>query len=399
MDLDNNDIICNKFKKHADCYYINDIYHIFNSSIDSKKYNKILSSFINNFLFIVSMILSYFLLLFNLFFEYKIDYNNKIAIARVYRTKVKISRVHKNIQFIEDDIKNYDFTIYRIGPKLYRFKFLINSYFKLCIRDFRRVKEILNDEDINFSQKILFRIAKRIPHTIVYYNSMEYIMSNYNLLDIYTGQMRDRFALIEERLSNKYKKRLICIPHGIESTKDMPVGYIGDVFYCSSPQMASKLNILYKTSKFTFNDEITSRMYRNNRKNQYVDRNKKVVFFTQPKDIKFTKKIIFIIAQYLKSKNEKLYIKVHPLERKSDYLIENTEIINSFEEAIFGNLCISLSSTVLLEALYNDSLSLSIIYLVNDVFELTGDNQFLNDTRILKPQDKVALFKIIDEFL
>ncbi len=397
--MNKKDIILNILKQYADCYYINDIYYIIEYSNESKKYNMMLSIFITNLLFIVSMVLSFFLLLLNLPFEYKIDYNNKIAIARVPRTKYKISRICEEVQFIEDNIKKLDFTIYRIGHKSYRFHFLVKSYFKLCIRDFRKVKEILNNEEINFDQKILYTLVKRIPHTIVYYYAIEYIMSNYNLLDIYTGQMRDRFALVEEHLSNKYKKRLICIPHGIESTKDMPVGYIGDVFYCSSPQMASKLNILYKTSKFTFNNEITSRMYRINRKNQYVDRNKKVVFFTQPKDIKFTKKIIFIIAQYLKPKNEKLYIKVHPLERNSDYLIENTEIINSFEEAIFGNLCISLSSTILLEALYNDSLSLSIIYLVNDVFELTGDNQFLNDTRILKPQDKVALFKIIDEFL
>lgn len=399
----NYDIIMRILKKNNDCKYINDIYTIIIELTSKKnqqhrKYN----SFIINLCFYTSLVISALLIALNIFFECKLDFNKKIAIARVPRTKNKISKVHKEIQFVEDDIKNRDFTIFRIGSRLDRLTFLVNSYIKLSIIDYRRIKYILTNKQLTpFASKVFLKCVKRIPHTVVYGQAIEHIMINYKLPIIYTGQMYDRFALVEEELSKKYNKKLICIPHGIETTEEMPVGYIGDVFYCSSPEMARKLNNLYGTSKFIFDNDITRKMYRIKEKCREVKCKKKirVVFFTQPIYIELTEKIILSIARHLELKQMKLYIKVHPNEDPSDYSVENTEMINDFEEAIIENLCISLSSTVLLEAIYNDSISISIIHLINNTMKLTGRFEFLKDRRILKPKDEIDILEMIDKFI
>lgn len=388
--------------RNNDCYYVNEIY----SMTTSEDVQRVIShkwAFLGSkVVFVLSIILSGILLLVNLMFEQKYDYNNKIAIARVPSEKRKIANVCEEIQFIEDNIKDHDFTIYRIGSRIDRFTFLIKSYIKFCIRDFYEIKRILKNEYLApFTSTVLLAYAKRIPHTVIYKHAIEHIMIKYNLSTIYIGATYERFAMIGEILSKKHNKKLICFPHGVVSTEKVPGGYVGDVFYCTSLEMASKLNDLYETSKFIFDDDILSKMYRIKKisLDRKVIRINKVVFFTQPLESESTKDIMFSIAKHLRTKKQKLYIKVHPLEKLSDYNIEDAEIINDFEEAIIGNICISFSSTVLVEALYNDSTSISIIHLVNDTVELTERYEFLGDSRILKPKDMTLLLQEIDSLI
>lgn len=390
-------------KSYEKSYYINDIYNITNELINEEKREfRKLKIFMIHVYFFVNLMISIFLIILNISFEYKFDFNKKIAIARVPRTKQKISGVLKEVQFIQDDIKNFDFTIYRVGSRRDRLTFLVESYVNFCLKDLYEIKVILSEKNLlPFASRTLLACVKRIPHTVVYKYAIENIMINYNLTTIYTGQMYDRFALIEGELAKKHKKKLICIPHGIETTEKMPVGYVGDIFYCSSFEMSIKLNDLYATSKFIFDGDITKKMYRVKKSSQDKENSKvkRVVFFTQPRDIESTKKIVRVISRYLETRKQKLYIKIHPSEKSSNYGIENTEIINGFEEAIVGNICISLSSTVLVESLYNDSISISIILLVKGDIQLTGNNEFLNDRRILKPRDDIAILEMIDRFI
>ncbi|MCM3124167.1 MULTISPECIES: hypothetical protein [unclassified Mesobacillus] len=260
-----------------------------------------------------------------------------------------------------------------------------------------KIMKILKTEVMKpYAPMVLRMCAKRIPHTVVYTHAIQQIVLAYKLPTIYTGQMYDRFALVEEEICKKYNKKLICIPHGIESTEEMPTPYVGDLFYCSSKYIASKLNYIYNTSKFVFDQDVTNKMYRIKKTVENRIGDKKVIFFTQPTKEDGPKKILKEIAGYLESKNRKLFIKVHPLENYSDYKINNTELIDDFEDAISNNICISLFSTVLVEATYNKSTPISIIYLLNNTEDLTGRFDFLNDERILKPIDKESLFKDID---
>lgn len=382
--------------------YLNDIYRMVKKNENYTKTNKYRFPRLSIYL-LLNMFFSSVLLISNMIFQHRLDFNKDIAIARVPRTRDRICKVYGKIQFIEDDVKNGDFTIYRIGSRKERLKFLLGPYFERCCKSLKEIKNILNYLDLEPYKKrnIINNFLKRIPHTVIYENAVESIMLNYELDTIYTGQMYDRFALIEDKLAKKYNKKLVCIPHGVESTEKMPVGYAGDLFYCSSPEMALKLNNLYETEKFKFDNDITKNMYclkKVDKKIPYM-KEKKVVFFTQPINTECTKKIINTISRYLESRGQKLYIKVHPLEKKTNYKIKNAEYIDKFEDAIVENICISFASTSLIEAIYNDSHSVSVVHLINNILNLTGNNEFLNDKRIFKPKAEEDLFKLIDDFL
>lgn len=393
-----NDNILNKLSEFNNSYYINDIYRIINSGYNKAlKFNK----FTIYFCFIIYILISGLLFLFNIFFKDKINFSKKIAFARVDRTKNRIFKLFSDIQIISDDIKNYDFTIYRIGTRKNRLKFLFYFYIKDCIRDFKEIKKIIDSSELSlFSDRILLKLVKRIPHTIIYSYSINYIIKNYKLKKIYTGQMSDRFALVEEKTSNKYNKKLVCIPHGISSTQKMPKSYVGDLFYCATSVMAKKLNLLYKTNKFKYNKKIINKIYSLSKKkcvSNSINNKLKVIFFTQPLYENETKKIIEEISNHLITKDRKLYIKVHPNENYLDYTFKNTEIITDFKEAIFSNICISLFSTILIEASYNKSIPISIVNLIEDNLALEGRFDFLNDNRILTPSSKSDLFAIINK--
>ena len=391
--------IYNHLKANDDSYYVNEIYLMATSNDTLKMGSEKNGFFRARSIFFFSAVVSGVLLFVNLLYEQKIDYNKKTAIARVDREKNKIANVYEGIQFIGDDIKNKDFSMYRVGARKKRLLFIFNRYLKDCVKDYKRVEEILNYEQLSpFSVAIMRWCVKRIPHTVVYKNSVENIMHNYNLASIYIGATHERFALIAEDVSRKNKIRLICIPHGIEGTKKLPREYVGNKFYCSSSEIASKLNMLYDTKKFIFDSEITTQMYRIKGTDEDVsgNREKRVIFFTQPIYVEQSKQIIVKIANHFKKKGQMLYIKVHPLEKSSEYSIENTEIISDFNDAIVGNICISALSTILVEAIYNNSKPISIINLINGARELSGDTEFLNDIRIFKPKDEKTLMELMN---
>ncbi|WP_027087199.1 hypothetical protein [Cohnella panacarvi] len=386
-------------RRYNDCSYVNEFFVLTRNEQLLGSANQHKSNFRVHFLFIVYTLVSALLLIINLVHKHKIDDSKELAVARVAREKDRIMNVRPGLQFIGDNIKNRDFTIYRIGNRYSRLMFLCTSYVKLCLRDFYTIKDILRDEQL-FPNRLAFLswYVNRIPHTVVYGNAVENVISSYPFSDVYIGATHDRFALVTGRITNKYNKRLICIPHGVETTVKMPGGYVGDVFYCSSLEMAEKLNNVYETSKFTFDQEVTIRMYQVKKSvsDHYRDREKHFVFFTQPSFAERTKNIIVMIANHLKTKNQKLYLKLHPIDNPLDFVVENTEFINDFRESIIGNVCISTLSTALLEAIYNDSTPITVIRLISDTDVLTGHSEYLNDKRIFKPKDERALIELID---
>ncbi len=385
-------------RKNKQCCYINEIYLM--TIIDFIQLPSEKFLFFKTYIFFLfSTILSGTILFYNLLFEKKINYNSEIGIARVNIERNKIAKICGEIQFIGDDIKKRDFTIYQIGTRTDRLLFLMKFYFKYCLHDFNEIKKILNS-GLFFDKSMLLWCAKRIPHAVVFKNAIKIIMTNYKLSTVYIGATHERFALIVSELAERYGKKLICIPHGVESPEKMPGGYVGDIFYCSSSMMAFKLNQVYNTSKFVFDVDVTKKIYHinNTRINTPINGEIKVVFFTQPIYIKQSKEIIVTLAEYLKTKNKKLYLKVHPKESPIEYIFENTQIIGDFCDSIVGNICISMVSTILLEAIYNDSIPISIIYLGDASSELTGYIEFLSDDRIYKPKDENALIELINKF-
>lgn len=124
---------------------------------------------------------------------------------------------------------------------------------------------------------------------------------------------------------------------------------------------------------------------------------KKVVFFTQPIEVEKSIEIISNLSKMF-FPQRKIYIKVHPLEKKESYDIYNTEFIDDFNAALYGSCCISLASTVLIESKFNKSVSVSIINLVISDWELTCEYEYLKDLNINKPRSIHELIKLINEY-
>ena len=372
-------------KQNNRSFFVNEIFILLDNDLSIKHWG--LTEYIKiHVVFVVSLLFSSLLILLNIFFKANLNFKNLIAISRVSREKNKIRRVIGNAQYISDDIKNKDYSIYRYGSRRKRLYFLFFLLAKQSFQEFNYIKEILNCDLLKENKYLILSwCAKRIPHTVVFKNTINYVISHYELTDIYIGATHERFALIIEDEAKKYNKRIICIPHGVETTDEFPHEYVGDIFYCTSFNVSVKLKEVYKSNKYIYDESVTKRMFQI--ESIPTRKTRRVVFFTSPlRNEENTKEIIRETALFLKNMNEKLFIKVHPIENSKDYLFYNCEIVDNFDEAIFGNICVSFISTALIEAIYNESVAISITNLVKNGDLLDGNRYFLNDSRIIKPE-------------
>jgi hypothetical protein len=407
----NKEKILQALRKHKDCIYINDIYRMVLSLMQHKK-NEVSYKELNTFdrifttaILIAGVIVSGMIMLINMPFKKRIDCNQELAFARAPRVEVKIRRFKENVQIITDDIKKLDFSVYRIGSRRMRIRFLCLNYIKSCLKDYKDVYKItLDKEMVPYGRIVLKAMAKRIPHTVVYRYSVDMVLKNYQLEKIFTGQMCDRFALVEWESSKKYGKYLVCVPHGVEFTAEMPAGYVGNKFYCTSSYTCDKLKKLYKElykdCKYVYSDMVANKLFSVQVEKHSCCRDKKVVFFTQPSYQLDAIGVIGFIAGYLKSVDRKLYLKLHPQDRRKHYNnISNIAYIEDFEKAICNNVCIAVTSTALLEGVYNGSVAISIVKLIDKDCRLIEGYAFLNDERIFKPSSKRELVDILKNVL
>ena len=90
--------------------------------------------------------------------------------------------------------------------------------------------------------------------------------------------------------------------------------------------------------------------------------------------------------EYLLTLGVKLHIKLHVKDSVENYseIMHKIVRIDSFDDAIFGNICIARKSTVLLEALYNHSTSIAVILTEEDQSLMESGFPSLNDPKIKK---------------
>ena len=390
-----NEKILDRLKKASSCVYVNDIYRLIVKQKSKHENFKVRDNLSVILIFVSRIIISGFLMFLNIAKKKDMCFKNEIGFARVPRTSIKLKRIKDHIQIISDDINNHDFTMYQMGNRLNRLRFVVFIYVNQCIEDYKDIFQITSDELIHpYKKKILKEMVKRIPHTVVYKYFTDYVIKNYRCDTIMTGQMYDRYALIEDQISSNYGKELVCIPHGVESTLEMPVGYVGSKFYCTSEHMCMKLRDLYSNDKYLYSNEVTEKTFKVVMSNSGT---KKFVYFTQPTNQSQILGIIKVMSDYLNSVGNKLYLKLHPLDNKKYYNGCNIEIISDFNQAIQNNVCIGTASTVLLESIYNDSLPISIINVIEPDRLLDGNYEFLNDDRIIKPKGLTELIEILNE--
>ena len=229
--------------------------------------------------------------------------------------------------------------------------------------------------------------SRRLVHTLAYEYILEYVACFFSNKKIISADNLDRFALIQEKVAKKYNITLICIPHGIEYGFILPHCFTGDTFYCTTQFSKDYLNKMYDCSKFLYDASLAKKMF-----HVGVDSNNqpigKVVYFSEPRESYVNIIIIKTVIAALKPRGLKVCLKLHPGDNKNDYkeIIDEVDLIQSFDDSISNSIVIARKSTVLIEALYNNSIPIAVLINEKDKF-IFQTFPSLQDERILKLYD------------
>lgn len=231
----------------------------------------------------------------------------------------------------------------------------LNALFQLS-----KIKTKVKEHAGKYSVAIVYSFyATRMVHTLLYEKLLNAFFKQYPHQTLYTGNNLDRFSVVEEVMAKNYGIKMVCIPHGLEYGFRFPKGFSGDIFYATSSYAATYLNALYHTEKFIFDQSVAVRMFTISSAKNNTD--KKVVFFTEPREVEVNVNIINGLIPKLKSIDVPLFVKLHPKDSKANYSSFYVEYLDSLEEALVGNVCFARKSTTLLECIYNRSKAAAIL--------------------------------------
>ncbi len=330
---------------------------------------------------------------------FKIPYKPGISVAdkfAVVRTKASIKKLKKFSEISQEVESFYEKeSIYRLFSKGQRVAWAYKAY-RNALKTFSLMSSFyapLLGKHFKYTLMDFYR--KRIVYAELYKLMMDKYLSHYEGKEFYTGNNLDRYSVIEDQLCKKYSIKSYNIPHGIEYGFKFPKGFSSDVFYVHSQYTADYLNKLYNTTKFTFDDSIIKRMFE-----YHYDKphEKMIIFFTEPREVNVNVDIVNGLLPKLKEKGWKLYLKLHPGDNKANYEGMDVDYITDYELSLTGNICISRKSTILLEAIYNNSLPVAIITNPKDqtMFTLFPS---LNAEEIVKTYNTEELYAVIEQHL
>jgi hypothetical protein len=223
--------------------------------------------------------------------------------------------------------------------------------------------------------------SKRLAHKVTFEFYLSRLLKKIKPEIFYTGNKEDRFALTEKRLCNELGIKIVCIPHGLEYAFKMPGGLAGDVFYCNSLYAKDYLRNLYDDTctVFVFDRNVVKQMFSRHVEPQKQSR---IVFFPESREPEKN----FAIIEFLKKQGIDFFVKIHGKDNLDNYrtLIDESWLIDDFNQAISNSICLARKSTVLLEAIYNHSTPIAI--LVDDKDRSYFEFMFpsLKDESILK---------------
>ncbi|WP_028828646.1 hypothetical protein [Proteocatella sphenisci] len=277
----------------------------------------------------------------------------KISLIRTPASKKKLSFLN-DIDFRYEDFNDKN-SIYNCFSKHKRIYWVTKSWIT-SYKEMKNYSKYIQNIIGPFSSANAYKYyGKRVVHTILYSIVIDVFLANNEGKKFYTGNNLDRFALIEEAAAKKHNIHTLCIPHGLEYGFKLPYCFIGDEFYTTSFNASLYLNQLYDTNKFIYRQDIAKNMFSVNYENKKSERD--IVFFTEPREVEVNFKIIEGLIPLLNSKNLQLFVKLHPKDKKSDYdkYSKDIQLVEDFNSSISKNICISRKSTILLEAVYNNS--------------------------------------------
>jgi len=308
--------------------------------------------------------------------------DGNLCVVRSPATFSKMSMIDKklNLILLSEDIvyKNSSlislFSLISVKEVFYRLFLIPFIIMRDCILVIKESKLLLGRECVGDT---LWYFSKRIVIKAIYEVAFQLVCSKQGVKKLYTGNKEDRYAMLESRITLIENKPLICIPHGLEYAIKFPTNVAGNIFYTTSVEASEYLNCLYSSKKFIYDKCLMSTVFTRNDEsfNTYVT-SRKIVFFSESRDIH----VNISIVKALHNSGHHFSIKLHPKDSKSNYegIGFDVKFINDYNDAISNNICIARKSTVLLEALFNNSFAIAYLenskdkYYVTHVFPSLG---------------------------
>ncbi len=313
----------------------------------------------------------------------------------VLRSKAGTQKM-RNFSFInkeKEDFKDKS-SVYRLFKRRERLSWVCKAY----MNSFKSLGEIrsayapLLGNDFIYSIKDYYK--ERIVHTELFSILIDHYFSNKQGCEYYTANNLDRMSVIEEKAAMRYHIKTYNIPHGIEYGFKFPKGFSCDVFYAYTQYSADYFNALYNTDKYVFDQSIIEKMLKLDSKND--EHPQYVIFFTEPREINVNINIVSSLKEKMDNQGWTLYLKLHPTDKKSNYDALGCPYISDYTTSLTGNICISRKSTILLEAIYNDSIPIAIITNDKDA-SIFKTFPSLNSEKIIKRYNVEELFDTIKE--
>jgi len=242
----------------------------------------------------------------------------------------------------------------------------------------------------------LFFFLKRIPHFYLIKEALTNFFHSTSIQTFYSGEKESRWGIISNELSRKFDKKSTCIPHGLEYAYKFPLGIFGDSIYVTSSEVKNTYKRLYQNKKIVYDPKVIFNMFYIPTSDKMIPKNK-IVYFTEGRNIKRDEFIINTII----GENIFLNLKFHPTDKYSNYKFlneENINVISSFNEAITYNICIARSSTILIEAINNNSKAISVLIYEEDKFYCNFLYPSLSTSQILKIYDMSILLDTLKKF-
>lgn len=334
----------------------------------------------------------------SVYFSYlnaKIPYCNSPKVSEKFAVLRHKGAIKKFKRFTEisqeyEDLFSKD-SIYRLFPLSKRLLWIWKAYVN-SFKTLRVFKDFYGSRLGSWTFIALKQFyQKRIVYAEMYKLMLDEYFTYFEGKEFYTGNNLDRYSVIEDQLAKKHNIKTYNIPHGIEYGFKFPKGFSSDVFYAHSQYAADYLNRLYNTNKYVYDETVISRMFAYNCTTPHEQM---VLFFTEPRDVYVNLEIIKGILPELKKMGKILYLKLHPGDNKDNYKGLDVEFYTDYELSLTGNICISRKSTILLEAIHNNSVPIAIITNPKDQSTF---NQFpaLNAKEIIKTYNVEELVDVI----
>ena len=274
--------------------------------------------------------------------------------------KMKYLEESNQVKFYFDDVaqrNSTDSSIYSHGSIYQRILSLIIVP-QMAIKDYFLIlsdtNNLLGWQHVGF---VLSYFSKRVVHKCIFGYFLNLTLKKNKQAVYYTGNKEDRFAVLEKRLCKKYGVKSVCIPHGVEYAFRSPAGLAGDVFYCTTPFAQKHLSNLYGDDrKFIYDKGIAKKMFS---RGQPVSDIEQIVFFPESREPEVNLSILKILVESGFTILVKLHIKDNP-DNYKEYSDKFT-YIDDFDFAISNKICLARKSTVLVEAIYNNSIPIAVL--------------------------------------